>query len=146
MPAIVGGIIAVILLGIYIRLIVAGSVIIHCATHTCVPQPFAFNDEMTFALSTISGLVSALVISQLAIAKPGESPGVALLGASPTARAVATVRIVSWSYVLAWLVSGCWIFMITMYHPTTLPTLTTLAHAWLGLAVAAGYAYFGLQR
>ena len=35
-----------------------------------------------------------------------------------------------------WLAAGFWTFMITMYHPTALPPLSDLAHAWLSLTVA----------
>ena len=146
MQAVFGGLIAVILLGIYIRLIIAGSLLIHCSTHSCKSPPVPFNDEMSFALSTIGGLVSALVIAELAITRPGQAIGARLLAANPTPGAATVVKLIAWVYVLAWVISGCWIFVITMYHPYTVPVLTSTAHAWVGLAVAAAYAYFGLQR
>jgi hypothetical protein len=148
MQATFGGLIAIILLGIYVRLISVASQIVHCIDHPgCTAYTAAsFNDQMAFALSTIGGLVSALVIAQLAITTPGTSPGANFLGAQPTPRAAVAVPLIAISYVLVWLAAGFWSFMITMYHPAALPPLTDLAHAWLGLAVAAGYSYFGLHR
>lgn len=49
-------------------------------------------------------------------------------------------------YVLVWLIAGLVAFMKGMYHPQALPALTNVGQAWLGLAVAAAYAYFGLER
>jgi hypothetical protein len=148
MQAMFGGLIAVILLGIYVRLIAVASQIVHCVDHPgCTAYSAAsFNDQMSFALSTIGGLVSALVIAQLAVTTPGTPPGASFLGPQPTPRAAAAVPIITIAYVLVWLAAGFWTFMITMYHPAALPPLTDLAHAWLGLAVAAGYSYFGLRR
>ena len=143
-----GGLIAVILLGIYVRLITFASQIVHCVDHPgCATySASSFNDQMAFALSTIGGLVSALVIAQLAITTPGTPPGANLLGPESTPKAIAAVRLITIAYVLVWLAAGFWAFMITMYHPAALPPFTDLAHAWLGLAIAAGYSYFGLHR
>jgi hypothetical protein len=145
--AMFGGLIAVILLGIYVRLVCLASAIVHCYDHQgCTTYPAGyFNDQMSFALSTIGGLVSALVIAQLAITTPGCAPGANLLGAAPSPIAVRVVQIITIAYILTWVITGFWAFMITMYHPTALAPLTDLAHSWLGLAVAAGYSYFGLR-
>jgi hypothetical protein len=55
------------------------------------------------------------------------------------------LRWVTSIYILVWLGAGLSSFLIGMDHPTTLPALTSVGQAWLGLAVAAGYAYFGLE-
>jgi hypothetical protein len=148
MQGLFGGLIAVILLGVYVNLIRIAYLIVDCSIHSrCSQYPVAlFNDQMAYTLSTIGGLVSALVIAELAVTKPGDPPGAKLLGGSPGSVALSTVKIVSVAYLLIWAGAGFWAFMISMYHPKVVPALDDLGHAWLGLAVAAGYAYFGLQR
>ena len=61
MQAMFGSLIAVILPGIYVRLITVASQIVHRLDHPgCTAYSAAsFNDQMSFAISTIGGLVSA---------------------------------------------------------------------------------------
>jgi hypothetical protein len=148
MQEIFGGIIAVILLGLYVHLIRVATLIVSCSLKpACTTYPVSmFNEGMAQALSMIGGLVSALVIAELAITKPGELPAVGALrraGAPPPSTLLKAISLV---YVLVWIAAGFWSFVQGVYHPTILPALTTLGQAWLGLAVAAAYAYFGLQR
>ena len=147
MTAVFGGVIAVILLGIYVHLLRVAYVIVDCvATAGCATAtPNDFNDVMAQSLNVIAGLVSALVIAELAITQPGQAPvGRALADdASPMARSV--LKAVTIAYVLVWLIAGLVAFMKGMYHPKALPALTSVGQSWLGLAVAAAYAYFGLK-
>jgi len=147
MKATFGGVIAVILLGIYVHLLRVAYLIVDCAnTSGCTShKPETFNDVMAQTLSMISGLVSALVIAELAVTKPGEIPAARLLADDASARAKSILKAVTIVYVLVWLIAGLVAFMVGMYHPTTLPPLTNVGQAWLGLAVAAAYAYFGLK-
>ena len=148
MQSLFGGLIAVILLGVYVNLIRIAALIVDCSIRSgCDRYPVSiFNDQMAYTLSTIGGLVSALVIAELAVTKPGDPPGANLLGGSPSSIALFTIKSVSVAYLLIWIGAGFWAFMISMYHPKVVPALDDLGHAWLGLAVAAAYAYFGLQR
>lgn len=100
---------------------------------------------MAQALAVIGGLVSALVIAELAIAKPGEAPAQRTLASDAPRIAVRAVSIVSTIYVLVWAGAGLTAFIVGLYHPKIVPPLTTLGQAWLGLAVSAAYAYFGLK-
>jgi hypothetical protein len=142
-----GGTIAVILLGIYVHLLRVAYLIVDCATQAgCTDRtPADFNDVMAQTLTVIGGLVSALVIAELAITKPGEVPVARVLSrtASPVSRTV--LKAVTVVYVLVWLVAGLAAFMKGMYYPNVLPPLTSVGQSWLGLAVASAYAYFGLQ-
>jgi len=142
-----GGLVSVILLAIYVHLIVVAVKVVNCvsaAACTTQYQAAFFNDGMAQALSVIGGLVSALVIAELAISKPGQPPAARVLAANASASAVKTVTIVSVCYVLVWIGAGLTAFLVGLYHPKALPTLTTHGQAWLGLAVSAAYAYFGL--
>jgi hypothetical protein len=148
MQAIFGGLIAVLLLGLYVHLIRIATLIVHCSMVTgCTAYPVSmFNEGMAQALSVIGGLISALVIAELAITKPGELPAVGAVRTAAAPNPPALLKAISLVYVLVWIAAGFWAFIQGVYHPTVLPALTTLGQAWLGLAVAAAYAYFGLQR
>jgi ABC-type thiamin/hydroxymethylpyrimidine transport system permease subunit len=148
MKAVFGGAVAVVLLGIYVHLLRTAYLIVDCVAQVgCTTAKAAdFNDVMTQALSIISGLVSALVIAELAVTKPGDAPVARVLADDASTFAQRTLKIVTVVYVLVWLIAGLVAFMKGMYHPTVLPAFTNVGQAWLGLAVAAAYAYFGLDQ
>jgi hypothetical protein len=140
MQLLFGGLISVLLLGVYVHLVrVAVKVVLS------EYPPAYFNDGMAQALAIIGGLVSALVIAELAVAKPGEAPARRALAKDASTLAVNTVSIVATFYVLVWIGAGLTAFLVGLYHPKEVPQLTTLGQAWLGLAVSAAYAYFGLK-
>jgi hypothetical protein len=142
-----GGAIAVILLGIYLHLIRVAYQVVACVTTTGCTKYVAtfFNDGMAQALSVVGGLVSALVIAELAATKPGEAPAARALADDATDRSKFILKVVTTVYVLAWMLAGLTAFFVGLYHPKELPPLTTLGQAWLGLAVASAYAYFGIK-
>jgi hypothetical protein len=147
LKAIFGGVIATVLLGIYLHLIRVAYLVVDCVnTNDCTKyQTSYFNDGMAQALSIVGGLVSALVIAELAATKPGEAPASRALSDHPTARAKFILKLVTAIYILAWILAGLAAFFIGLYYPTTLPPITSLGQAWLGLAVASAYAYFGID-
>jgi hypothetical protein len=147
MKAVFGGAIAVVLLGIYVHLISVAYKIVNCAIQSgCTSHTVAsFNDVMAQTLTVIGGLVSALVIAELAITNPGEAPIARVLSDSATPLSKTVLKAVTVTYVLVWLAAGLAAFMKGMYHPQVLPPLTSVGQSWLGLAVAAAYAYFGLK-
>jgi ABC-type thiamin/hydroxymethylpyrimidine transport system permease subunit len=145
MKLIFGGLISILLLGIYVHLIIVAIRVVYCVAPACTAfPPDYFNEGMAQALSVVGGLVSALVIAELAITKPGHAPATRALAPSSSVGAVRTVSIVSVCYVMVWLAAGMTAFFVGLYHPKSLPVLTTLGQAWLGLAVSSAYAYFGL--
>jgi hypothetical protein len=144
MRAVAGGVVAVVLLGIYAWLIAVAATIALCAGNACAP-PGDFNDAMAQALSVTTGLVSALVIAELAVTKTGEAPATHLLSANATSRAKALLRWVTAIYLLVWLVAGLAAFVIGLQRPGALPALTHVGQSWFGLAVAAAYAWLGLK-
>jgi hypothetical protein len=147
MQLLFGGLISVVLLGVYVHLVCIAIKVVYCLAATgCTKYPATyFNEGMAQALSVIGGLVSALVIAELAIAKPGEAPARRRLAKDASPLAVRTLSIVSTFYVLVWIGVGLTAFLVGLYHPKEVPPLTTLGQAWLGLAVSAAYAYFGLR-
>ena len=147
MQAIFGGAIAVVLLAIYLQLIRVAYLVVDCATTAgCTTYPAGyFNDSMAQALAIVGGLVSALVIAELAATKPGDAPAARALADDATARAKLILKLVSAVYILAWMGAGLVAFFVGLFHPKELPALTSLGQAWLGLAVASAYAYFGIN-
>jgi len=147
MQAAFGGLIAVILLALYVHLIRVALHVVDCLNTTGCTKYAAtsFNDGMAQALAIIGGLVSALVIAELAVTKPGEAPVARALSQGASPLSVRALKIVTTFYVLVWIVAGLWAFVVGLYHPKDLPPLTSLGQAWLGLAVASAYAYFGLK-
>ena len=144
MRTIAGGVIAILLLGIYTWLIVEACRIVLCTGGAC-PVAASFNEAQAQALSVITGLISALVIAELAMTKAGEAPAAHLLAADATHRAKTVLRWVTAVYLMVWLAAGLAAFLIGLDHPKTLPALTSVGQSWFGIAVAAAYAYLGLR-
>ncbi|MET0395463.1 MAG: hypothetical protein ABW277_01420 [Longimicrobiaceae bacterium] len=143
-----GALIAVILLGLYVYSVVVGVLVVDCVTTpACTRYPAsAFTAGMVQVLTLVGGLVSALVIAELAITSPGEQVMARALESAPSPRKQNAVKVVTAVYLLVWLGAGLAAFVVgVMQHPTVLQPLTDFGLAWLGLAVAAAYAYLGLD-
>ncbi len=151
MKMIFGAVVSVVLLMIYVYLVYTGvDVIWECAAvASCTsPEPQAFNDRMASSMSLIGGLVSALVIAELAATKPGEAPAARLLAsANRSGTPIKILQSITGVYLAVWLLTGLAAFFVGyLSHPGMLPPLADLGQAWLGIAVGAGYAYFGIDQ
>jgi hypothetical protein len=150
MKFVFGGVIAIILLLIYVYAIVVGIGVVNTcvATQGCSSAPpESFNTGMVTSLTLIGGLVSALVIAVLAITEPGEAPGVRAFGLTDAQASHLVLNITTGLYLGVWVLAGLAAFFVGfMLHPGVLQPLTDLGQSWLGLAVAAAYSYFGLNR
>ncbi|HEY2345976.1 MAG TPA: hypothetical protein VGH80_08835 [Xanthomonadaceae bacterium] len=148
MKAATGGAIAIALLGIYAYLIYVGChLVLGCSggPEECSKQAASgFNAVMAQTLSVIGGLLSAFIIAELAITSRGDAPVARLLADDASGRARNILQWITVAYILVWLLAGLSAFMVGMQHPDTLPALTNMGQSWLGLAVAAAYAYFGI--
>lgn len=142
---VVGGILASILLGIYGYLMWLAIAVVIKEGCDLACQQREFNQSMASALMTIGGLVSGVIIAVLAITKPDETPGARLLSPSAQSATVA-VKIVVYAYLAVWLVSGLAAFIVGLNFEDAHKPLRDAGNAWLGLAIAAGYAYFGINR
>ena len=137
-----GGIVAYILLILY-----SGSVVYMAKKVILNPdKKVVFSSGLTFVVTTIGGLVSALVIAKLAITKPGESPAVTQLSDDSSERAKSFATLLTVFYLFGWLGTGLIALTVgVMVYPDSNSTLGDIGTTWLGLAVASGYAYFGLK-
>ena len=148
MKLLFGGLIAVIVLGLYAYSVVFAISVVNCINTTgCSALTAAsFTDGFAQTMTTVGGLVSALVIAELAITKPGEAPVARALDPSASVAQINALKVVTGVYLLVWLALGLAAYVVgAMWHPGTIMPLTDLGQGWLGLAVAAGYAYFGIN-
>src|SRR5215203_3603821 len=83
--------------------------------------------------------------AQLSVTEPGKPP---TLGSfRPEGRAATMVTGVVALYLLAWIATGLAALVVgVMLYPKVNQTLADIGTTWLGLAVSAAYAYFGLPR
>jgi hypothetical protein len=149
-----GGALSVVLLGLFIYLLleaysIAREVVACGSVMDCADQARArFGPPMQGGLNLIGGLVAAIVIAELAITKPNEIPAARLFSATELASAPGCFpKVATVAYMIVWALSGLAAYVWgTLQHSDALPCLSDYGSAWLGLAVAAGYTYFGVQR
>jgi hypothetical protein len=136
----IGGVLAVALLGLFVyAVVVALQLASNCASPPCV-----LSDSITFLLQTIGALVSAVVVSELAVTRPTETPGT-LRATSYSDNEKKAVKILTSLYILVWLISGLFIVVLGWVRNTTVPQLVSVAKEWIGFAIGAAYAYFGIS-
>jgi hypothetical protein len=140
---IVGGIIAYILLILYSG--IATYIIIKVIG--CSRDPFCgkldLHPGLVYVITTVGGLVSALVVSRMTITYPGADPSVfRRLGENQPY----IVNIIIWCYLIIWTFTGLASLIVgLLIFPDICKTLSDLGTTWLGLAVASGYAYFNID-
>ena len=142
--------IAIVLLVIYVYLVGHGIKVASCISDAqCTTLTKAdFNDRMASSLALIGGLVAALVVAELSITKPGQAPAARLVDPATAENRKNLMQIVTGLYLLVWLVTGLLAFFrgYLTVEPDVLPALADLGQGWLGIAVGAGYAYFGIKQ
>jgi hypothetical protein len=134
MKEIVSGVLAGLLLALYGYAIWS----VCWAPRTQPPQ------SIDTVLSLVGALVSALVIAVLAITPPSGSPGRSL-AASMGLTATTAVQFVTVAYLVVWGVCGIALVITWLRVPDATPALAAAAKSWLGLAIAAAYAFLGLK-
>ena len=144
-----GGLVAFILLGLYAYATIYSILAAQClSVGPCPRYNKDLNDGIATVLNLVGGLVSALVIAQLAVTEPGGTPGDGLIDSEKLADTSKKIlMVVSVGYILVWLACGLASVVVGfLQHPDVVPQLTSNAKSWLGLAVAAGYSYLGVKR
>lgn len=140
---IIGGIIAYILLGLYggIAIVIILKVLRCAATPGC--SGVELQNGVIYVLTTVGGLVSALVISKLSITTPGANPAIFTQISGETSP---LIKIVTWCYLSLWTFIGLIALIVgVLIYPGVCKTLSDFGTTWLGTAVAAGWAYFELD-
>ena len=145
--------IPIILLGIYVFAIgtaIWSTVLAAqlCRTNATCAQNFHERriEGVNVILNVVGGLVSALVVAELAITQPGELPSAQLLKRPATKSAKKVMTIVSMGFIIVWLIGGTASLVMFVLYPNAIPSaLSEFAKAWLGLAIASTYSYLGIR-
>lgn len=97
-----------------------------------------FGADFVWLFNAVAGLVSAVVVAELAATTPGDGLGVG------QAR---WVRVGKHFYGGAWLLLGCAAMYWGLFGPCedAVPLLTGYAKTWFGIALGGVYAYFGVK-
>ncbi|MBG6162813.1 hypothetical protein IWQ54_002476 [Labrenzia sp. EL_195] len=100
---------------------------------------------MIYVVTTVSGLVSALVVAVLTTTQPGNTPSI--MGFTPTTTNQEWYgSLVVALYLFIWIAVGLTALLYgVMWYPGVIPTLSDIGTTWLGIAVSATYAYFGIR-
>ena len=133
-----GGLLATILLGLYIWSIVV-------AVQTAeAGKPFT--TAMSFLLNSIGALISATVVAALGTTRSGDFPARARFEKNLTGIVSTIAKYMPSAYILVWMICGVVIVVkgFSLETDTTVTPLSAPAKAWLGTAIVAVYAYFGI--
>jgi hypothetical protein len=144
-----GGLIAIILLGLYAFATVYAILATLCiGSGPCGDYSKDLNEGVVTVLNLVGGLVSALVIAQLAVTDPKGIPGTGLMAFDEATDSTKNlVKVISTAYVAVWVACGLASLIVGyLKYPNVVPQLTAAAKSWLGLAVAAAYSYLGLKQ
>jgi hypothetical protein len=140
---IIGGIIAYILLALYSGITIYIIVRVNQFAESEEAGRLELHPGLLYVLTTVSGLVSALVVSKMTVSSPGSDPAVFrnFVEGQPV-----IVNIIVWCYLLIWTFTGLATLIVgVLLHPDVCKTLSDSGTTWLGVAVAAGYAYFNIE-
>ena len=109
-------------------------------------QAHEFPAGRVAVVTTIGGLVSALVVSRLAITEPGDFPRIMPFTKSSDREQSWLVTVLSALYLGVWLIVGLAALVVgLMMYPEVNQTVSDIGTTWLGLMVASGYAWFGIK-
>jgi hypothetical protein len=132
----------------YILIILYVSTLGYVIWQVCTSggKPVNVSSGLTYVLTTIGGLVSALVLARLTLTPPGEDPA-KIDFSTANKKDLDTVKNLTFIYMLIWLIAGLAALVIgTVVFPGVNSTLSDIGTTWLGLAVSSVYVYFGLNK
>jgi Na+/phosphate symporter len=119
-----------------------------CRTNAACAETFHARriEGVNLILNLVGGLVSALVVTELAITQPGELPSAQILKRRETKSAKRVATILSTAFIIVWLLGGAASVLMYVLYPNATPSaLSEFAKAWLGLALASAYSYLGIR-
>lgn len=103
-------------------------------------------EGVNLILNVVGGLVSALVVAELAITQPGELPSAQLLRQRSAKASSRVATVLSTAFIVVWLLGGAASLLMYLLYPSVIPAaLSEFAKAWLGLALASAYSYLGIR-
>jgi hypothetical protein len=143
---IIMGIISCILLLIYCLML--GGIVL--SVYNWDPQNGQYISSVNkiWVVNIIGGLVSGVVIGNLALANPGETPLTQVqtfIGDSGEGKKF--MQVIVWIYIGVWLIIGGSSFYVGVVKcPDVYEPLNEIGKSWLGIIVGALYAWFGIRN
>jgi ABC-type polysaccharide/polyol phosphate export permease len=140
----VKGIFALLLLLIYLCLL--GYMIIKVVTFDRVsPDALEINSEVTFFITTIGALISAVVIGLLGNAESFSTPG-KKMRETITPGESKFLKGVVWGYIGVWCIAGLITLIVGVFiYPDVNNTLHEIGRSWFGILLGSAYVYFGIN-
>lgn len=147
-----GGLIATVLLGLYVWAIIA--------TASAARIGGMISSDISWLLNSLGALISATVLAVLGATQPGELPAGKTFDKGLTGVSKTMAAYMPAIYIFVWIVCGVAtvLYGFHMLFPAVALTsplpadvteaagaLNASAKAWLGSAIVAAYAYFGLR-
>jgi len=95
-----------------------------CHTNASCAEAFHAKriEGVNLILNVVGGLVSALVIAELAITQPGELPSAQILRRRQNKSAKKVATIVSTEFIIVWLLGGAAAVLMYVLYPNAIPT------------------------
>jgi hypothetical protein len=138
------GIIAYLLLIIYF--LTLGGMILSVLKWDPQAGNYVPDVNAVWVVTLLGGLVSAVVIGNLALTGPGAAPltQVRMLAQDYGKR---LMQAIVWTYIGVWLLIGLGSFYVGVIKcPDVSVTLNEIGKSWLGILVGAAYAWFGIKK
>ena len=140
---ILNGIIAIILLLIYSFTL--GHMILKVINWDMANGNLIFNSNIIWVANVVGGLVAGVIIANLALSKPGETP-VTQVREISREYGKKLLKTVIWSYISVWLLIGTAAFLVgVILYPEVNNTLNEIGKYWLGILLGSAYAWFGIK-
>ncbi|MCK5116467.1 MAG: hypothetical protein KAR44_07680 [Candidatus Aegiribacteria sp.] len=103
-----------------------------------------FHRNITLIVNNVGGLIFAIVVAKLAITKRGKNPLLIMNRTKnmPSRPATGLALI----YAIVWILTGLSCLVVgVMLYPGANKTISDIGTSWIGVSVAAGYSYFGVN-
>jgi hypothetical protein len=140
---ILNGIIAIVLLIIYSFTL--GHMIFKVISWDMADGNLIFNNNIIWVANVVGGLVAGVIIANLALSKPGETP-VTQVREISIQYGQKLLKTVIWSYIAVWLLIGIAAFLVgVILFPDVNATLNEIGKYWLGILLGSAYAWFGIK-
>jgi hypothetical protein len=140
---ILNGIIAIILLFIYSFTL--GYMIIAVGKWDQSGGDLIFNNNIIWVANVVGGLVAGVIIANLALSKPGETP-VSQVTEISKEYGPSLLKTVIWIYIAVWLLIGTATFLVgVILRPEVNEILNEIGKYWLGILLGSAYAWFGIK-
>jgi uncharacterized membrane protein len=141
---IIKGLIAVILLIIYF--LVLGFMILEVYKWDSARGELVFNNNMIWTANVVGGLVAAVIVANLAISKPGETP-LSQVKVMSQEYGKSFMSTIIWIYIIIWLIVGLGAFFVgVIQRPEVSENLNEIGKSWLGILLGSTYAWFGIDH